>query len=178
MSGMKTADIFDGTYSITEDGRLYSNRTKKWLKPATDKYGYFYYVVSIKGVRTTIKVHRAVALSFITNKENKPTVDHINGDRKDNRIENLRWATWKEQQENDITKKRSSVVQQRTDYRAMGAKRNFGRKKVKAISKHGECLLFDSLKEASCTLGINMSKASECANGKRKATGGYVICYV
>jgi hypothetical protein len=61
---------------ITDDGKLYSTRTGKWLKPDKDKYGYVYYVVSINSVRHTVKAHRAVAQCFIPNPEEKPTVDH------------------------------------------------------------------------------------------------------
>ena len=175
---MRTAELFCGEYTIAEDGRLYSNRRHKWLKPTTDRYGYFYYVVSINSKRFTIKPHRAIAECFIPNPENKPTVDHINGDRKDNRIDNLRWATWQEQQTNEVTKSRAKVVHDRTDYQAMGAKRNFGRKVVKVVDPYGTELLFPTLKSAVKTLGLNMSKASECANGKRKSTGGCKLCYV
>lgn len=175
---MKLGSLFDGAYIVNEYGELFSSRTGKWLKPTTDRYGYSYYVVSINGDRYTIKAHRAVAECFIPNPECKPTVDHINGDRKDNRICNLRWATWKEQQENDVTRERSNMAHENTDYKAMGAKRNFGRKRVKAVDTNGMEFVFDSLKEASESLGINMSKASMCANGLRKTTGGYRICYV
>jgi len=175
---MKTADMFGGLYVVTDTGQLYSNRTNKWLSPSTDKYGYTYYVISINGERKTIKAHRMVAQCFIPNPENKPTVDHINGDRRDNRIENLRWATWKEQQDNDVTKQHSSVIHATTDYKEMGAKRNFGRKQVKVCFPNGSEKVFPTLKEASTSLNINMSKASECANGKRKTTGGYRLCYV
>lgn len=170
--------LFDGEYSITDDGRLYSHRTEKWLKPNTDKYGYLYYVVSINSRRTTIKAHRAVALSFVPNPDNKPTVDHINGDRKDNRMCNLRWATHREQQLNEVTKERTAIVHATTNYKAMGEKRNFGRKQVKVFFPDGSEKVYPTLKNASDTLGLNMGKASECANGKRKRTGGYRLCYV
>ena len=175
---MALLPLFDGEYSITNDGRLYSHRRNKWLKPNTDKYGYLYYIASINSKRITIKAHRYVAQCFIPNPDNKPTVDHINGNRQDNRVSNLRWATWKEQQENAITKQRSAVVHLKTDYQAMGAKRNFGRKKVKVMFQDGHEEIFPTLKEAANLLGISMSKASECANGKRKMIGGYKLCYV
>ena len=178
MKKIRLGSLFDGNYSITENGQMYSHRTGKWLKPSTDKYGYKYYVVSINSNRFTIKAHRAVAMAFIPNPDNKPTVDHINGDRKDNRVENLRWATHKEQQANETTKARTSVIHQATNYQAMGAKRNFGRKMVKALLPDGSEITYPSLKTASTMLGLNFSKASECANGKRKATGGVKLCYV
>ena len=52
----------------------------------------------------SIYIHRAVAELFVPNPENKPCVDHINTDRLDNRAENLRWVTYKENCNNPLTK--------------------------------------------------------------------------
>ena len=53
-------------------------------------------------------VHRLVALAFIPNPDNKPEVDHINKNRIDNRIENLRWVTSKENKETAIKHRQGS----------------------------------------------------------------------
>ena len=58
--------------------------------------------VVIEGIE--FKQHKVIALAFIPNLENKPTVDHINGIKTDNRVCNLRWATRKEQVCNDLYK--------------------------------------------------------------------------
>ena len=70
---------------------------KPWL-------GSGYLQVSLSGFRNPQSVHRLVAEAFLPNPENKPAVDHINGNRLDNRVENLRWVTNKENSNNPNTK--------------------------------------------------------------------------
>lgn len=74
-----------------------------------DKNGYF--VVMLKKSQSPnklAKVHRLVAMAFIPLVEGKPIIDHINGNRTDNRADNLRWCTTKENNSFPLTRKRNS----------------------------------------------------------------------
>ena len=169
---------YENEYLVSEAGDVWSLRSKRKLKPSTDKYGYFYFVLCVDGRRKTVKAHRLVAIAFIENPLNKPTVNHLNGVRNDNRVGNLEWATEKEQIADAMKRDAFPNMLKNTDYQAMGEKRNFGRRKT-AVYLNGELLgIYSSLLDASKKQGINYSKASECANGKRKTTGGKTVCFV
>lgn len=88
----------DDNYEISNNGWVLSKRKGIILKPVDDQRGYF--IISLGNYGRGKKIHQLVARAFIPNPENKPVVDHINGDRYDNRVENLRWATHKENSNN------------------------------------------------------------------------------
>ncbi len=83
------------SYSISNLGNVKKNDTNKILKQY-NSHGYKR--ISLNGIHQS--VHRLVAEAFIPNPENKPCVDHKNNIRDDNRIDNLRWATTKENNQN------------------------------------------------------------------------------
>ena len=97
---MRAIKDFNG-YFITEDGRIWSQKNKKWLKPYKGTDGYFYVSLCKNGVRNKRAVHRLVAETFIPKTEkdirlNRNCVDHIDGCRTNNHKSNLRWCTYKE----------------------------------------------------------------------------------
>ena len=170
--------ILSGLYIIFGDGALYSVRSQKYLKPSRDRYGYLYYVVSVDGKRMTMKAHRLVAKAFIPNPDEKPTVNHKNGIRDDNRVNNLEWATVLEQAHDPLTRKNVLRASAKVDYYAKGLLRNFGRKKT-AVYKDGVLVgIYESLRRAAKEQKSNYAKASECANGFRKSAGGVQFRYV
>ena len=87
-------------YFILETGVVWSIKRNKEVKSHTHKSGYIHISLSKDGKRKSFKLHRLLAIHFIPNPDNKPTIDHINHIKTDNRLKNLRWATMKEQSEN------------------------------------------------------------------------------
>ena len=88
-------------YLIYQDSRIWSNYGKgRFLKHGVHKNGYHFVILSRDGKTKHFFVHRLVAIHFIANPDNKPEVDHINQNPHDNRLENLRWATHRENMNN------------------------------------------------------------------------------
>lgn len=141
---------------------------EKEIKLYTTYKGYLRVRLSKNGKAKQFQIHRLVAQAFIPNPENKPYIDHINTDRTDNRVENLRWVTNKENCNNPISKNNYSIG-------------NKGKTAVSILqfTKDGNFVRkWDSMSDAKQELGIKSSLSGYCGNKYgRKSVGGYIWQY-
>lgn len=154
---------YEGLYQVSNLGNVKSlcnnkTRKEKILKPKQRK-GYLYVGLCKNGKVKQYLVHRLVAEHFIPNPNNLPQIDHINTNKTDNRVENLRWVTQKENSNNPLTidKLNKPIIQ---------------------FSKDGELIKkWNSAMDVQRELGIKQTNISNCCKGKLKSVGGYIWRY-
>lgn len=148
-------------YMITRDGRLYSRKMRMYRTIKPNLEGYCYVQLYPQGRKSVgVFIHDLVALTFIPNPENKPFVNHKNGIRSDNRVENLEWST---SSENMIH-----------SYQVLG-RQPAGQRPVCQLDSQGNVIAeFPSINEAERQTGACASSISVvCRNGKLKTAGGF-----
>lgn len=151
---------FEGKYQINKNGEVRSLDMKVWggkgyyikkgriKKQHQNKHGYWCVGLSWDNKGKNYLVHRLLAEAFIPNPENKPFIDHINGNKSDNRLENLRWATAKENANNENTKlygEKQSMYGKKLSLEQRRKISERGKKKIVCLNT-GQ--VFDSLNDA------------------------------
>lgn len=170
---------YEGLYEISNLGRVRSiarevqrgNSTirikEKMKKPYIAGGGYYYIMLSKNGKTKIFTLHRLLAEAFIPNPNNLPEVDHINTNKSDYRLENLRWVTHKENNNNIISlqNRRKSTYTPEVIYKGMET-----RKRLKCAN--GPRTVYQYSKE-----GVLLNEFYSMEEAKRKTSAGH-ICEV
>lgn len=92
----KQVDGFDGRYYVSTSGQVYSKISDRLMTQQVNKCGYRYVHLRGGGVSKNVNVHRLVAKAFVDNADDKPCVNHIDGNKENNVVSNLEWCTHSE----------------------------------------------------------------------------------
>lgn len=174
-------------YEVSDIGEVRNIKTGRRLAPKRSKTGYLRVTLCNDGFQKTMGIHRLVAIAFIPNPENKPTVNHKNEVKDDNRVENLEWATIEEQNIYGTRLKRArehtdyKLRNQKMDYYAIAEKHDYNRPDMcgrcsVAVYKDGIFIsIFKSQAEASRYTNVSQPRISACVNGEIESAKGYVF---
>ncbi len=152
VTGHRLKEISDFDYKISSCGEVYSLHEKNWDEPLqkrVDRAGYYTVRLNRDGRSFTKYVHRLLAEAFIPNPNNLPQINHKNGCKTDNRIDNLEWVTHGKNIEHAY---QTGLISKTS-------------KKVRLAST-GE--VFESIRQASVKLSIPYSTLKNYLNGTRK----------
>lgn len=160
---------YEGLYQVSNTGEIKSlkfnhSNKEKIIKGNKESLGYLVVTLYKDGNRKNFKIHRLVAETFISNPKNLPQVNHIDGNKQNNRIDNLEWCT---ASENTIHAHKSGLANsdnQKIKVNQYDLSGNFIRK-------------WDGIVDIERNLNIDKSSIVKVCKHKRNQAGGYIWAY-
>lgn len=134
----KDIEGYEGLYQVSNVGQVKSLKRNKILKPGKTKKDYLQVGLYKDGKRKNFLIHRLVAEAFLQNEEELPQVDHISGDKTDNRVANLQWIS----QVENLRKKETGI----------------------AIPRHVQCIETGEIFESAAAAARAMNRTFDAMN--------------
>ena len=156
-------ELFFKYYDITEEGVVINLKTNRKYKGKIGSSGYLQWKTKRNNKCYTYSIHRLIAIKYIPNPNNYPVINHIDGNKLNNSIDNLEWCT-----------------------QSYNIKHAYDTKLIKGIEKavlqidtntHKIINIFKSEMEAEKITGIKRNSICAVCKGKRKTAGNYIWKY-
>jgi hypothetical protein len=168
---------YEGMYSITNDGKIYSwknckDGNPKEIKQSKKKNGYLQVKLFKNSLRKYYITHRLVAKTFIKNPNNKPEVNHIDGNKQNNDISNLEWVTSSENQKHAFKIGKQKAIKDIDNKQSI---------KIRQLDLDGNLVyLWDSINQVKREIGFNTFGIIKCCKKEKryKTAYGYKWEYV
>ena len=152
-------ELFFKYYDITKEGVIINLKTNRKYKGTIGNNGYLTFNTKRNNKNYNYLVHRLIAIKYIPNPNNYPVINHIDGNKLNNSIDNLEWCT-----QSDNIKHAFNT----------GLKEGTGKTVLQIdVNTHKIINIFKSAKEAERITGINHSAISGVCRGTRKTAGNY-----
>ena len=161
--------VYGENYEISNTGIIRNIHTGKIVKPGADHKGYLRARLSFKNVKKSARIHRMVAIAFISNPGNLPQVNHKDGNKLNNHASNLEWIENHENMRHAVINKLTRHVE------------NAGRPRRPVIArekKTNEVLKrYGSIADAESDTGVVRGNITACCKGRKRSSGGYIWEY-
>jgi hypothetical protein len=165
LGNVRSIDRFDGVH----------DRQGTIIKPNLKPNGYLQVGLRKHNTRKWFGVHRLVAIHFIENPDNKPQVNHIDGNKLNNTVENLEWVTGKENQRHAARlglRDNMPKGKNHSNYGKFGENSRSAKPVIRLDPKTGETKLYKA-KVLAKNEGFDVTSISKCCHGKLKTHKGY-----
>lgn len=157
---MKDIVGYENQYAITEDGKVWSYKTKKFLSPGKHRNGYLQVALWTNNKPKYYFIHRLVAEAFISNPNNLPQVNYKDEDKTNNNVWNLEWCDRQYNMNYGTMRERSS------------------RKKAKEVRCVETNMTYWCAKEAERQTGIWATHILEACKNSKKTAGDHHWEYI
>lgn len=169
---------YEGCYHVSTTGKVRNAKTKKQLSSAKIKSGYYTVSLWKNNIGKTFTVHRLVATAFLQNPYNKKCVDHIDGNKNNNNVNNLRWATTKENCNNPVSVERykksatGRIISEKTKEKHKVFMKGKTHNHIQVLCIETQ-ILYNSMSSAARNIGVSEPAIRRAVDNINKTSGGF-----